>query len=169
MTLIIKQSLNQSWWTQTSCRIWTRSCNICPLHNKITCWVYCGSSNSWSQIFPQELTFYIMTWILQLSNSILIEWIQRSRKYIKEKFQYLLDNDFIESSNIGWSFPVYLMPKADGSYCIVYGLSKTELNSVSKTDSFSIARIEDCILWHRCLQLHVGTKSGNSASTAGKP
>ena len=52
------------------------------------------------------------------------------QKYLKEKIQYLLDNDFIEPSQSEWSSPCILVPKPDG---------------MSKTDTFPIPRMDDCI------------------------
>ena len=65
------------------------------------------------------------------------------QKYLQEEIQYLLDNDFIEPSNSDWSSPCILVPKPDGSYRMCTDYRK--LNSVTKTDSFPIPRIEDCI------------------------
>ena len=53
------------------------------------------------------------------------------------------ENDFIEPSNSDWSSPCILVPKPDGAYrlCTYY----RKVNGVSKTDSFPIPRIDDCI------------------------
>ena len=55
----------------------------------------------------------------------------------------MLDNDIIEQSHSEWSSPCILVPKSDGSYrfCTDY----RKVNSVTKTDSYPIPRIDDCI------------------------
>jgi len=58
------------------------------------------------------------------------------QKYVKEKIKYLLENDFIEPSNSGWSSPCIFVPKPDGSYRMCTDYRK--VNSVSKTDTFPI-------------------------------
>ena len=57
--------------------------------------------------------------------------------------KYLLDNDFIEPSQSEWSSPCILVPKSDGTFrmCTDY----IKVNSVTKTDTFPIPRIDDCI------------------------
>ena len=64
-------------------------------------------------------------------------------QYLKEEIQYLLDSDFIEPSQSDWSSPCILVPKPDGTFrmCIDY----RKVNSVTKTDSFPVARMNDCI------------------------
>ena len=57
--------------------------------------------------------------------------------------QYLLDNDFIEPSQSEWSSPCILVPNPDGTFCMYMGYCK--VNSVTKTDTFTIPRIDDCI------------------------
>ena len=57
--------------------------------------------------------------------------------------QYLLDNDFIEPSQSNWSSPCLLVPKPDQNYRMCTDFRK--LNSVTKTDTFPIPRIDDCI------------------------
>ena len=37
-------------------------------------------------------------------------------QYHREEIQYLLDNDFIESSQSDWSSPCILVPKPDGTF-----------------------------------------------------
>ena len=65
------------------------------------------------------------------------------KKYLKEEIKYLLENDFIEPSNSSWSSPCTLVPKPDGSYRICTDYRK--VNSVTKTDTFPIPRMNDCI------------------------
>ena len=55
----------------------------------------------------------------------------------------MLENDFIEPRNSRWSSPCTLVPKPDGSYCMCTDYRK--VNSVTKTDTFPISRMDDCI------------------------
>lgn len=55
----------------------------------------------------------------------------------------MVDNDIIEPSNSEWSSPCILVPKPDGSYRFIMDFWK--VNAVTKTDSFPIPRIDDCI------------------------
>ena len=65
------------------------------------------------------------------------------QQYLREEVQYLLNNDFIEPSQSEWSSPCILVPKPDGTFrmCTDY----RNVNSVTKTDTFPIPRIDDCI------------------------
>ena len=65
------------------------------------------------------------------------------KECLKEEIQYLLENDFIEPSNSDWSSPCILVPKPDGAYRLCTDYRK--VNGVTKTDSFPIPRIDDCI------------------------
>ena len=65
------------------------------------------------------------------------------QKNLREEVQYLLDNDFIEPSQSEWSSPCILVPKPDGTFRICTDYRK--VNSVTKTDTFPIPRINDCI------------------------
>ena len=65
------------------------------------------------------------------------------QKYLKEKNQYLLDNDCIEPSQNEWSSICILVPKPDGSYRMCTDYRK--VNNLSKTDTFPIPRMDDCI------------------------
>ena len=65
------------------------------------------------------------------------------QKYLKQEIDYLLANDFIEPSNSNWSSPCILVPKPDGSYRMCTDYRK--VNNVTKSDSFPIPRMEDCI------------------------
>ena len=65
------------------------------------------------------------------------------QQYLREEVKYLLDNDFIEPSQSEWSSPCILVPKPDGTYTMCTDYRK--VNSVTKTDTFPIPRIDDCI------------------------
>ena len=64
-------------------------------------------------------------------------------KHLRDEVRYMLDHDIIEPSDSDWSSPCILVPKPDGSFrfCTDY----RKLNSVTKTDSYPIPRIDDCI------------------------
>ena len=58
--------------------------------------------------------------------------------------EYMLANGIIEPSSSEWSSPCVLVPKGDGSgYRFCTDLRK--VNAVTKSDSYPIPRIEDCI------------------------
>ena len=65
------------------------------------------------------------------------------QQILRDEVQYLLDNDFIEPSQSEWSFPLILVPKPDGTFRMCTDYRK--VNSVTKTDTFPIPRIDDCI------------------------
>ena len=65
------------------------------------------------------------------------------RKYLQDEVKYLLENDFIEPSQSNCSSPCILTPKSNGTYRMCTDYRK--VNSVTKTDSFPIPRIDDCI------------------------
>ena len=67
----------------------------------------------------------------------------RKQQYLKEEIKYLLEKDFIEPSSSSWSSPCILVPKPDGSYQMCTDYRK--INSVTKTDTFPIPRMDDCI------------------------
>ena len=54
-----------------------------------------------------------------------------------------LANDLVEPSQSSWSLPCLLVPKGDGTYRFCTDFRK--VNSVTKSDSFPIPRVEDCI------------------------
>ena len=66
------------------------------------------------------------------------------QRILRDEVQYLLDNDFIEPSQSEWSSPCILVPKPDGTFCMCTDYSK--VNSVTKTDTFPIPRIDDCTI-----------------------
>ena len=65
------------------------------------------------------------------------------QQILKEQIQYLLECDFIEPSKSVWSSPYILVPKPDGSFRMCTDYRK--VNSCTKTDTFPIPRIDDCI------------------------
>lgn len=62
---------------------------------------------------------------------------------LRAEVKYMLDNDIIEPSQSQWSSPCILVPKPDGTYRFVTDFRK--VNAVTKSDSFPIPRIDDCI------------------------
>ena len=56
---------------------------------------------------------------------------------------YMLENDIIEPSKSDWSSPCVLVPKPGGAvrFCTDY----RKVNALTKTDSYPIPRIDDCI------------------------
>ena len=65
------------------------------------------------------------------------------QKYLQDKVKYLLENDFIEPSQSNYSSPCILEPKSNGTYRMCTDYRK--VNFVTKTDSFPVPRIHDCI------------------------
>ena len=64
-------------------------------------------------------------------------------KYLHKEIEYMLENNIIESSQSEWSNPCVLVPKADGTFRFCTDFRK--LNTVTKTDSYPLPRVEDCI------------------------
>ena len=64
-------------------------------------------------------------------------------QYLREEIQFLLDIDFIEPSQSDWSSPYILVPKPGGTFRMCTDYRK--MNSVTKTNSFPVPRIDDCI------------------------
>ena len=64
-------------------------------------------------------------------------------QYLREEVQYLWDSDFIEPSQSDRSSSCILVPKPDGTFRMCTDYRK--VNSVTKTDSFPVPRIDDCI------------------------
>ena len=64
-------------------------------------------------------------------------------KLLRKEIEYMLANDIIEPSAGEWSSPCVLVPKKDGTFrfCTDYRM----LNSKTKSDSFPMPRIDDCI------------------------
>ena len=62
---------------------------------------------------------------------------------MRTEIKYMLDNGIIEPSNSDFSSPSMLVPKPDGSYRFVANFKA--VNAITKSDSYPIPRIEDCI------------------------
>jgi hypothetical protein len=62
---------------------------------------------------------------------------------LKQEIEYMLRHDIIEPCHSPWSSPCILVPKPDGSARFVTDFRK--VNLCSKTDTYPIPRIEDCI------------------------
>ena len=65
------------------------------------------------------------------------------QKHLQDEVKYLLENDFVEPSQSNYSSPCILVPKSNGTHRMCTDYRK--VNSVTKTDSFPIPRIDDCI------------------------
>ena len=64
-------------------------------------------------------------------------------KHLKAEVQYMLENNIIEPSHSNWSSPCVMVPKPDGSYRVCQDFRA--INLKSKTDTYPIPRIDDCI------------------------
>ena len=64
---------------------------------------------------------------------------------MRKEVDYMLQNNIIEPVSSDWSSPRVLVPKSDGTVCLCMDFHK--LNALTKTDSFTLPRIEDCIKW----------------------
>ena len=65
------------------------------------------------------------------------------QRHCQTEIDYMLENDIIEPSSSPWSSPCLLVPKPDGSFRFCTDFRK--VNSLTKTDSYPLPRIEDCI------------------------
>ena len=65
------------------------------------------------------------------------------KELLDKEVQYMLKNDIIEESQSNWSSPCILVPKRDGGFRFCTDFSK--VNDKTKSDSFPIPRIADCI------------------------
>ena len=65
------------------------------------------------------------------------------KEFLDKEVQYILQNDIIEESQSKWSFPCILVPKHDGGFRFCTDFRK--VNDKTKSDSFPIPRITDCI------------------------
>ena len=62
---------------------------------------------------------------------------------IDKELAYMLEHEIVEHSNSCWSSPCLLVPKPDGTsrFCTDF----RKVNSVTKTDTYPLPRIDDCI------------------------
>ena len=65
------------------------------------------------------------------------------KELLDKEVQYMLKNDIIEKSQSNWSSPCILVPKHDGGFRFCTDFRK--VNDKTKSDSFPIPRIADCI------------------------
>ena len=65
------------------------------------------------------------------------------KELLDKEVQYMLENDIIEESQSNWSSPCILVPKRDGGFRFCTDFRK--INDKTKSDSFPIPRIADCI------------------------
>ena len=65
------------------------------------------------------------------------------KELLDKEVQYMLENDIIEESQSNWSSPCILVPKHDGGFRFCTDFRK--VNDKTKSDSFPIPRITDCI------------------------
>ena len=65
------------------------------------------------------------------------------KELLDKEVQYILENDIIEESQSNWSSPCILVPKHDGGFRFCTDFRK--VNDKTKSDSFPIPRIADCI------------------------
>ena len=63
---------------------------------------------------------------------------------VESEIQYMVDHDMVTQSHSEWSSPVVLVAKSGGTsfrLCIDF----RKVNSITKTDSYPIPRVDDCI------------------------
>ncbi|XP_068231835.1 uncharacterized protein [Palaemon carinicauda] len=65
------------------------------------------------------------------------------RDIVKNEVKYMLDHGLVEPSFSPWSSPVVLVKKEGGEHRLCFDYRK--VNSLTKTDSFPLPRVEDCI------------------------
>ena len=65
------------------------------------------------------------------------------KELLDKEVQYMLKNDIIEESQSNWSSPCILVPKHDSGFRFCTDFRK--VNYKTKSDSFPIPRIADCI------------------------
>ena len=65
------------------------------------------------------------------------------KELLDKEVQYMLENDIIEESQSNWSSPCMMVPKHDGGFRFCTDFRK--VNDKTKSDSFPIPRIADCI------------------------
>ena len=64
-------------------------------------------------------------------------------KQMRKEVEYMLQHHIIEPIDSDWSSPCVLVPKCNGTFCFCTDFRK--LNVLTKTDSFPLPRIDDCI------------------------
>ena len=62
---------------------------------------------------------------------------------LQAEISYMLENKIVEPSKSNWASPCVLVPKSDGSVRFCTDFRK--VNALTKTDSYPIPRIDDCI------------------------
>ena len=65
------------------------------------------------------------------------------REILSQEVKFMLENEIIEGSHSEWSSPCLLVPKPDKTYRFCTDFRK--VNNVTKSDSYPIPRMEDCI------------------------
>ena len=65
------------------------------------------------------------------------------KELLDKEVQYMLENDIIEESQSNWSSPCILVPNHEGGFRFCTDFRK--VNDKTKSDSFPIPRIADCI------------------------
>jgi hypothetical protein len=65
------------------------------------------------------------------------------REKLSAEVKYLLQNELVSGSNSPWSSPCIMVPKSDNSMRFCTDFRK--VNAVTKTDSYPIPRMDDCI------------------------
>lgn len=65
------------------------------------------------------------------------------RDYLDSEVSYMLENGIAEPSSSSWASPCILVPKQDRTprFCTDF----RRVNSVTKSDSFPLPRMDDCI------------------------
>ena len=63
--------------------------------------------------------------------------------HLRKEVDYMLQHGIIEPSQSEWISPCVLVPKPDGTYRFCTDFRK--VNTVTKSDSFPLPRVEDCI------------------------
>ena len=64
-------------------------------------------------------------------------------KFLRNEVEYMMANGIIEPSSSEWSSPCVLVPKSNRAYRFCTDFRK--INAVTKSDSYPIPRVEDCI------------------------
>lgn len=95
-------------------------------------------------MYPKSQIWYFMMWMFEFHLPLYTYILNPvKQEHCHPEIAYMLEHDFIEHSNSSWSSPCILVPKPDGSYRFCTDFRK--VNAITKTDSYPIPRIEDCI------------------------